>query len=50
MITGRYKKIWFKKPDDIEAVKRRQGAKNQNLTTLIYAEAVSYTHLTLPTN
>jgi len=38
MITGRYKKIWFKKPDDIEAVKRRQGAKNQNLTTLIYAE------------
>jgi len=38
MIKGRYKEIWLNRPKDIEALKMRMGTKNQNLTTLIYAE------------
>lgn len=38
-MKGRYHEIWNNKPEDIEALKKRMGAKSQNLTPLIYAES-----------
>jgi hypothetical protein len=38
-VKGKYREIWNNKPQDIEALKKRMGAKNQNLTPLIYAES-----------
>lgn len=39
MISDKYKEIWLNKPKDLESLKKRMGARNQNLTTLIYAES-----------
>jgi hypothetical protein len=39
MISEKYKEIWLNKPNYLELLKKRMGARNQNLTTLIYAES-----------
>jgi hypothetical protein len=38
-MTARYQELWSNRPEDIEALKKRAGAKNQGLTPLIYAES-----------
>ena len=43
MKTGLYEKTWYPEWDD-----RQRGSANRILTNVL--EAVSYTHLTLPTN
>ena len=39
MISEKYKEIWLNKPNYLELLKKRMGARNQNLTTLMYAES-----------
>jgi hypothetical protein len=38
-VTVRHQEPWNNRPEDIEALKKRTGAKNQRLTPLIYAES-----------
>ena len=38
-MTARHQEPWNNRPEDIEALTKRTGAKNQRLTPLIYAES-----------
>ena len=38
-VTARHQEPWNNRPEDIEALKKRTGAKKQRLTPLIYAES-----------
>jgi hypothetical protein len=38
-VTASYHDIWNNRPEDVEALKKRIGAKNQKLTPLVYAES-----------